>query len=1456
MISANVLHAWSASKSGRNLLDVKVMLSPCKVHLLYVWVLLLCHNAWHVASLNGGKEVDNAIIKIIGGEKAADVWVPRFVFNHKTICAGVTLTAEADLTSATCLDDDEPLEAFVVVESHGQNEPPVQVAHIDRCVKFDKEQQQVHDLVVCFHRCQWNFSRDIFVPGVNLENDGVASEFDEQCSVMGFGHVTPEGDKCNILHTMEIQMGTPQDCGSHNDSVQNYVCGATAEQQESCVVNSGEPLLCRHNSSKFRIRGICKQEDCSAPQKYSKFLLLSYYREWLERTVPGLAPYSGPQAELGDPKLEGSAVDVTPEQKHQKTNRAEEEGEKCPVLAHPPPVHVHGHLPIEEADFGRAVPPTSDRTSQSSTTPNSLHSGDGDAREIQNSSRAVGQPISSADMPPTDRQDYPGNAQFASVSGAVPEPDLLEVPAGDVGSNSNATFSAAAGVTPSGVSHPVPSVSPEMGSRNIADDTSREQSLPNSVKESHSDNHNTPRADNQVSLADNPTQLSTEDPASVIPQDPVDSVSNITVLLTSLADGWYLTNATNSVPHLSGNNVTVDLDRLEKVISENGALLNFSYVVDSSNLPLPGYRNRSIEIVAKLHSSAGNELAKSSVDSPNSILSNQMKLPGMKSLDTIEKSGQITTDSFKPQNVLTSDGETPIQETDNEILGNSPDTDGPHDGASSSVAQLQHLSTDPPRASANGRPGAPNTLPLTPSQWDWLKQNAMRIPKNPLKNPKMLGKTLLKQPHRKYDTLTRERFAEEYGHRGTKQVTLDSESSGFPDAYRQKWSAQVMSYSHLHPSSYGAEEHGKIVKHDPSHTPTNGVLKSGISRRSVHDKSLRPKSDVLHVTPSGFRDGPDGSRPRRTLTDKETHSGEADTQIRGNVFAREGLPRDVRRGHPTFGSPSQTGEMKERGHSSPSENRRQPEGTFFGVASSSAKNRLKRSSEYDGERDENAVWNTLLADLANWPASVGIAPSELTPPVSFLTSVNESYPHTVSGPPRRSFYWYFKLLRAFMPGGNVARRIDLYKKKLIWGPPITYDEFSPLKPLNRDVEDDEQNRADEGADGIQHRAADENTTTTEVPENRQFGGPDGLAPGTVAYEHIPRQVREVKNDFLTTPGAGIQHRTDVDFVSTELGVKDESRTAGNRTESYSGSAKGADVSDRTDSGISVGAVDVGKETTLPTVDTQKETTLRTVDTRKETALPTVDTRKETALPTVDTRKETVLPTVDTQKETVLPTVDTRKETALPTVDTRKETALPTVDIRKETALPTVNIRKETALPTVHTQKESALPTLDTQKATALPTVHTRKETAFPTVDTPRETTLFTVDTRKSSSVSTTDVQKEITVSSVDTQRETSVPTAAGQSSSQPTVSTSKLILWPTVKRRIEAADHSEEKYSASYTGADEEGDSENQNQEQAEFYDKIKQLGADDGTNAAQKVASIFGVAFTLVLMLISVPQI
>ncbi|XP_049944352.1 uncharacterized protein LOC126426485 [Schistocerca serialis cubense] len=174
---------------------------------------------------------DSAIIRVIGGEKAADVWVPRFVFNHKTICAGVTLTAEADLTSATCLDDDEPLEAFVVVESHGQNEPPVQVAHIDRCVKFDKEQQHVHDLMVCFHHCQWNFSRDVFVPSANLENDGMASEFDEQCSVMGFGHVTPEGDKCNILHTMEIQMGTLQDCGSHDDSVQNYVCGATAEQQ-------------------------------------------------------------------------------------------------------------------------------------------------------------------------------------------------------------------------------------------------------------------------------------------------------------------------------------------------------------------------------------------------------------------------------------------------------------------------------------------------------------------------------------------------------------------------------------------------------------------------------------------------------------------------------------------------------------------------------------------------------------------------------------------------------------------------------------------------------------------------------------------------------------------------------------------------------------------------------------------------------------------------------------------------------------------------------------------------------------------------------------------------------------------------------------------------------------------------------------------------------------------------
>ncbi|XP_049945202.1 uncharacterized protein LOC126427068 [Schistocerca serialis cubense] len=698
----------------------------------------------------------------------------------------------------------------------------------------------------------------------------------------------------------------------------------------------------------------------------------------------------------------------------------------------------------------------------------------------------------------------------------------------------------------------------------------------------------------------------------------------------------------------------------------------------------------------------------------------------------------------------------------------------------------------------------------------------MRIPKNPMKNPKILGKTLFKQPHRKYDTLTRERFAEEYGHRGTKQATPDSESSGFPDAYRQKWSAQVMSYSHLHPSSYSAEEHGKSVKLDPSHTPTNGVLKSGISRRSVHDKSLRPKSDVPHVTPSGFRDGPDGSRPRRTLTDRETRSGEADTQIRGNVFAREGLPRDVRHAYPTFSSPSQTGGMKERGHSSPSENRRQPEGTFFGVASSSAKNRLKRSGEYDGEHDESAVWNTLLADLANWPASVGIAPSELTPPVSFLTSVNESYPHTVSGPPRRSFYWYFKLLRAFMPGGNVARRIDLYKKKLIWGPPITYDEFAPLKPLNRDVEDDEQNRADERGDGI-HRAANGNTTTTEVPENRQFGGPDGLAPGTVAYVHIPRQVREVKNDFLMTPGAGIQHGTDVDFVSTELRVKDESRTAGNRTESYSGSANGADVSDRTDSGISMGTVEVGKETTLSTVDTQKETTLPTVDTKKKTALPTVDTQKETALPTVDTQKETALPTVDTRRATALPTVDTRRETPLPTVDTRRETALPTVDTRRETALPTVHIRKETALPTV---------------------------------DTPRETTLFTVDTRKSSSVSTIDAQKEITMSSVDTQRDTSVPRAAGQPSSQPTVSTSKLILWPTVKRRIEAVERSEEKYSASFTGDDEEGDSENQNQEQAEFYDKIKQFGADDGTNAAQKVASIFGVALTLVLTWISVPQI
>ena len=142
-------------------------------------------------------------------------------------------------------------------------------------------------------------SRPIEQPtmGVYLETPNVGTN----ATVVGWGARNPDlngdADYPNTLHQVELPIASLNACNSEEayggDIINKQLCaGYPQGGQDSCVGDSGGPLMIKENGIWQQVGVVSFGEGCAQSNKYGVYTRLSAYAEWMYNTSGGIGSWS------------------------------------------------------------------------------------------------------------------------------------------------------------------------------------------------------------------------------------------------------------------------------------------------------------------------------------------------------------------------------------------------------------------------------------------------------------------------------------------------------------------------------------------------------------------------------------------------------------------------------------------------------------------------------------------------------------------------------------------------------------------------------------------------------------------------------------------------------------------------------------------------------------------------------------------------------------------------------------------------------------------------------------------------------------------------------------------------------------------------------------------------------------------------------------------------------------
>ncbi|XP_031617438.1 trypsin-like [Contarinia nasturtii] len=246
--------------------------------------------------LVGSGIVDSAVrtSRIVGGEKAKIEnfkWQAALLENSKIFCGGSIITPTKILTASHCLEgktDLTKLQARVGSSNPLEGGVLKSITKIRSHPDFNKPSSMNNDICVVFLGEPLTFGTTIC--GILLAGTSIILPPDTHVVVSGFGVITPNGNKVDVLHSVSVPIVDYDLCYKSYKSykgpgklTKNMICAGFygVGGKDASKGDSGGPLVYSGNSDPILYGVVSWGAKCADPNYPGIYTKVSVYRDWI-----------------------------------------------------------------------------------------------------------------------------------------------------------------------------------------------------------------------------------------------------------------------------------------------------------------------------------------------------------------------------------------------------------------------------------------------------------------------------------------------------------------------------------------------------------------------------------------------------------------------------------------------------------------------------------------------------------------------------------------------------------------------------------------------------------------------------------------------------------------------------------------------------------------------------------------------------------------------------------------------------------------------------------------------------------------------------------------------------------------------------------------------------------------------------------------------------------------------